>query len=161
MNALKSIALAGAMLLSAWLPASAVVVIQKDNGGIIVDYVKKYTDIRDSGERIIVDGECWSACTLFLGLVPKENVCLTDRAVLGFHSATTRQQMPGGKVKVSHAVEFSALMFSLYPSELRRMLKVMGWDGDQPEIPHPDFVTVEAHQLTKVTRKCSIEDWRP
>src|SRR6266496_1665620 len=155
MNALKSIALAGAMILSACLPAGAVVVIQKDNGGVIIDYIKKYSDIRDSGERVIVDGECHSACTLFLGLVPKENYCLTDRALLGFHSATVRQKTPSGKMRVSHATEFSALMFYSYPGEVRRMLKLLGWDGEQPEIPHPEMIQVEAHQLTRIARKCT------
>jgi hypothetical protein len=161
MNALKSIALAGVMVLSAWLPASAVVVIQKDNGGIIVDYIKKYSDIRDSGERIIVDGECHSACTLFLGLVPKENYCITDRALLGFHTATLRQTQPSGKVRVTHAAEFSAMMFYSYPGIVREMLKSLGWDGEQSDVPHPEIIGVKAHMLTQVARKCTLEDWRP
>jgi hypothetical protein len=162
MKALQSLALAGVMLAHALLPAKATpLVIQEDNGGVIVNYIKKYSGIRDSGETVIVDGGCFSACTLFLGLVPKEKYCLTDRAILGFHSATERQKLPSGKVKVSHATEFSALMFNIYPAEVRRMLKLLGWDGDQPEIPHPEIIAVEAHQLTKIARKCTDADWRP
>ncbi|ARQ95370.1 hypothetical protein [Bradyrhizobium phage BDU-MI-1] len=160
MKALKSIALAGALLLSAWLPAKAVVVIQKDNGGVIVEYIKKYSDIRDSGERIIVDGECHSACTLFLGMVPKEQYCFTDRALLGFHTATVRQKQPDGKVKLSYASEFSAMMFYSYPGEIRKMLKNLGWDMEEDK-PHPDIIGIQANMLTSVARKCTLEDWRP
>lgn len=160
MKALKSIALAGALLLYACLPASALVVIQKDIGGVIVDYIKKYSDIRDSGEKIIVDGECHSACTLFLSIVPKENYCLTDRALLGFHTATVRRKMPNGKVQVSYAPEFSALMFYSYPGEIRKMLKNLGWDAEEDK-PHPEIIGIQANMLSAVARKCTVEDWRP
>ena len=59
-------------------------------GGVIVDYVKKYSNIRGSGEKVIIDGECVSACTLVLGIVPKQNVSITENAVLGLHSATVK-----------------------------------------------------------------------
>lgn len=160
MKALKSIALVGALILSACLPAAATVVIQEDNGGAIVKYVKKYSDIRDSGEKIIVDGECHSACTLFLGIVPKEQYCITDRALLGFHTASLRRKMPDGKVQVSYASEFSALMFYSYPGEIRKMLKNLGWDAEEDK-PHPDIIGIQANMLSAVARKCTVEDWRP
>jgi hypothetical protein len=38
-----------------------------------------------------------SACTILLGYVPRKNICMTDKGVLGFHLATmefaTRQLM--------------------------------------------------------------------
>jgi hypothetical protein len=61
--------------------------IQPDMGGVIVDYVKKYSNIRGSGEKVIIDGDCVSAC---IGIVPKQNVSITENAVLGFHSATVK-----------------------------------------------------------------------
>lgn len=160
MKALKSIALAGALILSACLPAKAVVVIQEDNGGAIVQYIKKYSDIRDSGERVIVDGNCQSACTLFLSVLPKEQYCLTDRALLGFHTASLREKSKDGKVKVSYASEFSAMMYFSYPGEIRKMLKNLGWDMEEDK-PHPEIIGIQANMLTSVARKCTLEDWRP
>ncbi|WP_354213238.1 MULTISPECIES: hypothetical protein [unclassified Bradyrhizobium] len=41
---------------AAVLPSHALV-IKDDPGGVIVDFVKKYSDIRDRGEKIVDDGE--------------------------------------------------------------------------------------------------------
>ncbi len=35
----------------------------------------------------MIDGPCLSACTLVLMTVPEERICVTRRAVLGFHAA--------------------------------------------------------------------------
>ena len=43
--------------------------------------------VRASGERVVIDGPCLSACTLVLSTVPNERICVTRRAVLGFHAA--------------------------------------------------------------------------
>ena len=40
-----------------------------------------------SGERVVIDGPCLSACTLVLSMVPDDRICVTRRAVLGFHAA--------------------------------------------------------------------------
>src|SRR6266853_1596652 len=49
--------------------------IVNDDGGRIAEYVAKYTRARDGGERIVVDGQCLSACTLVLALLPRERIC--------------------------------------------------------------------------------------
>ncbi len=36
---------------------------------------------------MVIDGPCLSACTLVLSIVPGERICVTKRAVLGFHAA--------------------------------------------------------------------------
>ncbi len=67
--------------------ASATVLISSDNGGKMDDYVSRYRQVRDSGEQVVIDGACMSACTMVLGLVPRERICATPNAVLGFHAA--------------------------------------------------------------------------
>jgi hypothetical protein len=42
--------------------------------------------LRQSGERIVIDGPCYSACTLVLSTIPHNRVCVTRRAILGFHA---------------------------------------------------------------------------
>lgn len=158
MKALKALALAGLVMIAAVSPSRALI-IKDDPGGIVVDFVKKYSDIRDRGERIVVDGECDSSCTIFLGIVPKQNYCITPNAKLGFHTASLREQHPDGTVKYSHAEEFSALMWNLYPGKVRSLLKRIGWNGDDPEIAHPQIVYVGARQLNKLgVRYCSPGD---
>jgi hypothetical protein len=68
-------------------PASGAVLIRNDNGGLMEDYVRRFGEVRRSGETIVIDGPCMSACTMVLGLVPRNRICATDQAVLGFHAA--------------------------------------------------------------------------
>jgi hypothetical protein len=68
---------------SAW----ATIRIQEDPGGRIDRYLEKFARLRDSHEQVIVDGTCNSACTLLLGTIPRNKICMTKRASLGFHAA--------------------------------------------------------------------------
>jgi hypothetical protein len=36
--------------------------IEDDRGGLLGEYLLKFATIRDSGERIMIDGSCYSAC---------------------------------------------------------------------------------------------------
>ena len=78
-----------ALLFLLLLPVSARadVRITRDFGGHVDQYKKRFAAIRDSGERVIIDGICNSACTLVLGIVPLNKICVTPRAALGFHQA--------------------------------------------------------------------------
>lgn len=158
MKALKALALAGLVMISAVSPSHALI-IKKDDGGIIVDYVKKYSNIRDSNEIVVVDGECDSACTLFLGIVPRKNYCITPNAKLGFHTASVRGKTLTGKVKYTHAPEFSELMWNIYPSRIRSFLKIVGWNGDDSNIAHPQIVYLDPEQLNQLgVRSCGPGD---
>lgn len=67
--------------------ASATVVISDDPGGKMRDYATHFQHVRDSGESVIITGTCVSACTMVLGFVPRDRICATPNAVLGFHAA--------------------------------------------------------------------------
>jgi hypothetical protein len=79
--------LAPLMALGCVVSASATVRIHSDPGGRIDQYLDRYNQIRLSGQHVIVDGTCNSACTLLLGSVPRDKICFTEQASLGFHSA--------------------------------------------------------------------------
>ena len=78
-------------------PASATIVISGDAGGPIPQYEQRFAMMRASGETVVIDGRCLSACTMVLGLVPPERLCVTPRARLGFHAAWF-PDMAGGRV---------------------------------------------------------------
>jgi len=61
--------------------------IANDSGGRIGTYLTKYEALRKSGQRVVIDGTCASACTLLLGVIPHNRICVTPRAVLAFHAA--------------------------------------------------------------------------
>jgi hypothetical protein len=82
---LKALALAAALL--AAIPARAEIRIIQSPGGQVGPFLDLFQKVRASGERVVIDGPCLSACTLVLSIVPGERICVTRRAVLGFHAA--------------------------------------------------------------------------
>ena len=90
MRSLRLLAFVGCVafaLAGATTPGFADIRILDSPGGEVTSFVKLFEQMRDSGERVIIDGPCYSACTLVLSTVPKERICVTRRAVLGFHGA--------------------------------------------------------------------------
>ncbi|MCA1379415.1 hypothetical protein I6F34_01095 [Bradyrhizobium sp. BRP05] len=158
MKTLLRLALAGLLALAP-MGASATTVVYSDPGGVIVDYIKKYSDMRDAGEKLVIAGPCASACTLFLGILPKQNYCMAKGARLGFHTATVRI-VENGKERFEHATEFSALMWNIYPGNARRIIKRLGWNGNRPEVPHPNVVWAAGKTLRAMAPFCTAEDLR-
>ena len=74
------------LALFAVLPARADVRIVSSPGGAVDTYLAAFARVRQSGERVIIDGPCLSACTLVLSTIPRNRICVTRRAVLGFHA---------------------------------------------------------------------------
>jgi hypothetical protein len=97
--------------------ANATIRLANDPGGLIAAYDQRFLRARASGERIVIDGSCLSACTLAIGYVPREQICATPRAVLGFHAAW--QPTPFGK-----AVSFPATrhMMDVYPQDVKNWI---------------------------------------
>ena len=79
--------LAAVFLLGTVNVSRAAIRIADDRGGQIGTYVAKYQGLRTSGETVIIDGLCASACTIVLGAVPHDRICVTSHANLGFHAA--------------------------------------------------------------------------
>jgi hypothetical protein len=98
--------------------ASATVLISGDIGGMMENYVTRFQQVRQSGEPVIIDGECYSACTMVLGLVPRDQVCATPNAVLGFHAAW---QFDKSGARVASASGTRDLM-KAYPASVRAWL---------------------------------------
>jgi len=86
MAAIKVIIVAAA-LSAAISPVRAEVRILASPGGQVGPFLDLFDRVRASGERVVIDGPCLSACTLVLMTVPEERICVTRRAVLGFHAA--------------------------------------------------------------------------
>jgi hypothetical protein len=102
--------------------AHAMIVISSDRGGLITDYAARFLSARDNGEQVVIDGACLSACTLVVGMIPRDKVCTTSKAVLGFHSAW-RPMGAGKRVNSSAA---SQAMLDVYPAELRKWIAQHG-----------------------------------
>ena len=103
--------------------ASAEVRIVGDPGGEVSTYVQKYEQIRDSGERVVIDGPCLSACTLLTGIIPRDRICVTERAMLGFHAASYYDDVSRMLVPTRAG---SRLVMKLYPPEIRSWIERHG-----------------------------------
>jgi hypothetical protein len=110
------------LLLTSLTPASATVRISDDRGGQIGDYLARYQALRASGERVEIDGVCASACTMLLGEIPRNRICVTPRAVLEFHTAWD-PTAAGGQVANSAG---NQILWSTYPSDVRQWISRHG-----------------------------------
>src|SRR5688572_11519791 len=102
--------------------ASAAVRIVSDPGGQIGPYLERLAALRDSGERVIIDGPCLSACTLVLGVIPRERICVTRRARLGFHAAWRH----GENGRVATNPGGTQLLMAVYPPNVKNWIKRRG-----------------------------------
>ena len=108
-------------------PSKAMTRIDDDMGGSLGQYLLKFAAIRDSGERVMIDGSCFSGCTLVTALIPKQRVCVTERAKLGFHAGWIDDQ--NGKRATS--IEGTRLLYQMYPREIRSWISLHGGLGTQ------------------------------
>ena len=118
------LALLLSLLVATPVQAQAVLHITRDHGGYIEEYKAKYQQIRDTHQRVIIDGICNSACTLVFGIVPMNKICVTPRASLGFHQAYYDKAFTFG-IKVTSAEGTSELM-SYYPDTVKDWIRRNG-----------------------------------
>src|ERR1700747_1419542 len=116
MRTLQSlVAIVIAALALSSMPARAEVRIIASPGGQVGPFLDLFEQVRESGERVVIDGPCMSACTLVLSIVPNERICVTRRAVLGFHAARSVDR----RGRLYAEPEASELVLDTYPSPVR------------------------------------------
>jgi hypothetical protein len=118
---IAALILGAALAASLAAPVSAAVRIKADPGGQIGPYLEALEDLRKSGENVIIDGPCLSACTMVLGVIPRERICVTTRARLGFHAAWH----PGENGPVTSRAATKLLM-DIYPEHVRTWINRKG-----------------------------------
>ena len=109
--------------LFAMFPARADFRILSSSGGAVDDYLRIFAQLRASGERIVIDGPCLSACTLVLSTIPKNRICVTRRAVLGFHAPQWVDPRSG---RTSRTPEATRIVTQSYPAGVRSWIKKRG-----------------------------------
>ncbi|MBN8960115.1 MAG: hypothetical protein J0H71_03210 [Rhizobiales bacterium] len=110
--------LAAVVLLAGIAASHAAVRIAEDRGGRIGTYVDKYESLRSSGEQVVIDGLCASACTIILGAVPSNRICVTSRAALGFHAAWD----VGANGRAVTNREATRMLYAMYPMRVQRWI---------------------------------------
>jgi hypothetical protein len=102
--------------------ASATVRISSDPGGQIGPYLENLVALRGSGEHVVIDGPCLSACTMLLGVIPRDRICATRNARLGFHAAWHPDE--SGRPVVSRGG--TQLLMEVYPQRVRNWITRRG-----------------------------------
>ena len=103
-------------------PAQAEVRILASPGGQVGPFIDLFERVRASGERVVIDGPCLSACTLVLSVVPDDRICVTRRAILGFHAARSIDR----RGRIYAEPEASALVLEAYPARVRSWIRRRG-----------------------------------
>ncbi|HZE52711.1 MAG TPA: hypothetical protein VE111_05475 [Bradyrhizobium sp.] len=119
---MKAIFLASVLFGTALPPAQAEMRIRASPGGQVGPFLDLFERVRDSGERVVIDGPCLSACTLVLSLVPNERICVTRRAVLGFHAARSIDR----RGRLYAEPEASELVLQAYPASVQGWIRRRG-----------------------------------
>jgi hypothetical protein len=112
-------------------------------GGEVDSYLRLFAMIRQSGQQVIIDGPCLSACTLVLSAVPQDRICVTRRAVLGFHAARRLDR----RGQFYAAPGETRLLAATYPEPVRAWIESHGGLTDKP-------IFMRSRQLTSLYRLC-------
>ena len=115
MRIVFTLLLAVALWVIATMLARAEVRILSSPGGEVAPFIDLFEKVRNSGERVVIDGPCLSACTLVLSMVPSDRICVTRRAVLGFHAARSMDR----RGRFYAEPEASKLVLQAYPGPVR------------------------------------------
>ena len=124
--------------------ALADVRIVNDPGGEVSSYVQKFEEMRAAGDRVVIDGPCLSACTLLTGIIPRDRVCVTSRAVLGFHAASYFDDASSSLVPTK---EGSRVVMRLYPPAIK------AWIGRHGGLT-PSLILLRGRELAGLYHTC-------
>jgi hypothetical protein len=124
-------------------PAQAEVRILASPGGQVGPFLDLFERVRASGERVVIDGPCLSACTLVLSMVPNNRICVTRRAILGFHAARSID----ARGHLYAEPEASELVLEAYPSPVR------GWILRRGGLTSR-LLLLRGRELTAIYRSC-------
>ena len=121
-DVVRRMLLALSLCLLAAPTARAEVRILASPGGEVTSFLALFQVLRESGQRIVIDGPCYSACTLALITIPRHQICVTRRAVLGFHAARWLDRYG----RMGPAPQASAVVLNSYPAPVRNWIRRQG-----------------------------------
>jgi ATP-dependent protease ClpP protease subunit len=124
-------------------PARADLRIVSSPGGEVGSYLQLFAKVRESGQRVIIDGPCMSACTLVLSTIPEDRICITPHAVLGFH-APRRLDQQG---RLSEAPDATRVIMATYPAGVRAWIERKGGLRQKP-------IFLSGRQLAALYPRC-------
>jgi len=141
---IRGLLLCAALLASGLTPASATMRIAEDRGGQIGHYLQAFALLRSTGEDVMIDGNCLSACTLVLGLIPSNKICATENARFGFHAAW----MPDRDGRPVTSAMGTRALWNIYPTSVRHWINRHGGLSRK-------MIFLQGHDLNGIVRACA------
>ena len=141
---MRRITFAAGFLLAALAPAFGEVRILSSPGGEVSEYLRLFAAVRATGERVVIDGPCLSACTLLLSTIPNNRICVTRRAVLGFHAARAVDRQG----RIYAAPEATQIVTASYPAPVRSWIRRHGGLTSR-------LILLRGRELASIYPRCS------
>ncbi|UCI24260.1 hypothetical protein [Mesorhizobium sp. B2-8-5] len=98
--------------LAASIATAETINVSDAHGGSVAAYSQRWKGLAARGVDVRIVGKCQSACTVLLGYVPRNRICVTPAASFGFHLA--------------HRPDMTALLWKAYASDIRGWIKAHG-----------------------------------
>ena len=107
--------------------------VYDDHGGRVATYDQQWAENARRGVSVRIVGPCQSACTVLLGHIPRNRICVTADARFGFHLAKQPQA--------------TARLWASYAPDIK------GWINAHGRL-QADFVWMGAPDVFKYFKKC-------
>lgn len=124
-------------------------VITWDGGGSVSEYLYTVEAARLTKTKIIIDGQCYSACTLYTRLAKDNLVCATYKGWFFFHQPT--RQFFGRWI---HEEDMTEVLEKYYPANVKEWLDKQ---GGLKNIPYESWWAIEADLLVPTCTKKDLK----
>jgi hypothetical protein len=128
-------ALTAALSVMAVAPVAiaATINVNDNHGGRVKDYDARWAAAAARGDSVRIVGPCQSACTVLLGHIPRNQICVTANASFGFHLAKT--------------AEATAILRNAYASDIKGWIQAHGGLTEK-------FIWMRAPDTYRYFKKC-------
>ncbi|BAM90316.1 signal peptide [Bradyrhizobium oligotrophicum S58] len=110
-------------------------------GGNVAAHIYQYTRVNQEYDRVVIDGQCKSACTTVLGVVPLSKICIAPGGYFMFHAAHHSDR--------SFSYPLTQLMMQAYAPEVR------DWVIRHHALEHVDPYTYLYPRDVTFVRRCN------
>jgi hypothetical protein len=115
---------------SAW---AETIDVYDDHGGIVPEYDARWADLAARNASVRIVGPCQSACTILLGHIPRDRICVMPDASFGFHLAGRERS--------------TEMLWNAYQPDIR------AWIDQHGGLTH-EFLWLRAPDIFQFFRKC-------
>jgi len=107
--------------------------VYDDHGGVVPEYDRHWAEEAAQNVDVRIVGPCQSACTVLLGHIPRDHICVMPEARFGFHLAKFESS--------------TAIMWNGYAPDIRQ------WIADHGGLTQ-DFIWMAAPDIYRYFKKC-------